>query len=218
LAVHRHFGSYRGDNFVNGSRPTISIFVIGLLVLSAAIGVPDADPADYLKGKLLIAAREMKDPRFSETVIYMIAHGAEGAFGLVINRPIASAPVVKLLEGLGAASKDATGEIVVHYGGPVSPRQAFILHTDEMLLTSSRKLEDGIALTSDADLIREIGRGKGPREALLIFGYAGWAPGQLETELKARSWFAVPADKEMIFGKEAEKKWRQAIDKRQIPL
>jgi putative transcriptional regulator len=178
---------------LNRSYPSISIFVIALVVLSTAIGVPDADPADYLKGKLLIAAREMKDPRFTETVI-------------------------KLLQGLGAEDEGATGEIVVHYGGPVSPRQAFILHTDEMLLTSSRKLEHGIALTSDADLIREIARGKGPREALLIFGYAGWAPGQLENELKARSWFAVPADKEMIFGKDAEKKWRQAIDKRQIPL
>jgi putative transcriptional regulator len=200
------------------SHPNISFFFIALLVLSAAIGVPDADPADYLNGKLLIAAREMKDPRFTETVVYLIAHGAEGAFGLVINRPIASAPVGKLLEGLGAETKDATGEIVVHYGGPVSPRQAFVLHTDEMLLTNSMKLQDGIALTSDAELIREIGRGNGPRGALLIFGYAGWAPGQLETELKARSWFAVPADKEMIFGKDAEKKWRQAIDKRQIPL
>jgi putative transcriptional regulator len=73
-------------------------------------------------------------------------------------------------------------------------------------------------MTSDAKLLLEIARGKGPREALLIFGYAGWAPGQLESELKADSWFAISADKAVIFGKEAEKKWRQAIDKRQIPL
>jgi putative transcriptional regulator len=204
---------------VQSPKPKTSrIILVGLAFLCMGLRATDADPADYLDGKLLVAAREMKDPRFSEAVVYVIAHNAKGAFGLVINRPIVKAPVQELLKGFGAESNGVSGEMLVHYGGPVSPRQAFILHSDEKLLASSTKVKDGIAMTSDAKLLLEIARGKGPREALLIFGYAGWAPGQLESELKADSWFAVPADKAVIFGKEAEKKWRQAIDKRQIPL
>ena len=73
-------------------------------------------------------------------------------------------------------------------------------------------------MTSDARIVSEISIGKGPRQFLLMIGYAGWAPGQLEEEIKAKSWFLIRADKEFIFGKEAEQKWRRAMDKRQIRL
>ena len=80
------------------------------------------------------------------------------------------------------------------------------------------KAKDGIAATSDSKMIQAIANGKGPRQFLFMLGYAGWAPGQLEGELQAKTWVVVAADKSLIFGKDAEKKWRQAIDKRQIPL
>jgi putative transcriptional regulator len=160
----------------------------------------------------------MRDPRFVETVIYMVRHDASGGFGLVINRPLAKGPMEDLLKGFGIESKEAQGEIVIHYGGPVSPREGFILHSDDVLLDSSIKVKDGIAMTSDAKLIDALSRGKGPRQSLFMLGYAGWAPGQLEAELKANSWYVITGDKLLIFGKEAEKKWRQAMDKRQIKL
>ncbi|MGH7815832.1 MAG: YqgE/AlgH family protein, partial [Candidatus Binatia bacterium] len=109
-------------------------------------------------------------------------------------------------------------EIVVHYGGPVSQRQGFLLHTDDHSMESSTKVADGIAMTADVKMLEAIARGNGPRQSLFMLGYAGWAPGQLETELKANSWFVIGGDKALIFGSDADKKWRQAMDKRQVPL
>ncbi|MDP2606520.1 MAG: YqgE/AlgH family protein [Deltaproteobacteria bacterium] len=172
----------------------------------------------YFTGQLLVATAEMRDPRFVETVIYMVKHGPEGAMGIVINRPLAKGAIEDLLKGIGVESKGAKGEIVIHYGGPVSPEAGFILHSDDVLLENSTKVNDGIAMTTDARLIEAISRGKGPRQSLLAVGYAGWAPGQLEEELKANAWFVVSGDNAFIFGKDADKKWRQAMDKRQIPL
>jgi putative transcriptional regulator len=177
-----------------------------------------AEESDYLTGELLVATPEMRDPRFVETVIYMVKHSAEGAFGLVINRPLAKGPVEDLLKGFGMDSSGAKGEIIVHYGGPVSPSAGFVLHSDDVLLEESAKVANGIAMTSDPKLIEAMAQGKGPRQSLFILGYAGWAPGQLEGELKAGSWFVVSGDKAFIFGKDADRKWRQAMDKRKIPL
>ena len=195
----------------------------GILSIFLALSIPliatnAAEQSDYLTGQLLVATPEMRDPRFVETVIYMVKHSAEGAFGLVINRPLAKGPIEDLLKGFGMDSSGAKGEIVVHYGGPVSPRAGFVLHSDDVLLEESAKVANGIAMTSDPKLIEAMAQGKGPRQSLFIMGYAGWAPGQLEGELKAGSWFVVSGDKALIFGQDADRKWSQAMDKRKIPL
>ena len=176
-----------------------------------------AEQSDDLTGQLLVATPEMRDPRFVETVIYIVKHGAEGTFGLVINRPLAKGPVEDLLKGFGLESGGAKGEIVIHYGGPVSPRAGFVLHSDDVLLEESAKVANGIAMTSDPKLIEAMAQGKGPKQSLFIMGYAGWAPGQLEGELMAGSWYVVSGDNALIFGQDAERKWQQAMDKRKIP-
>ena len=169
-------------------------------------------------GNLLVAAPGMGDPRFAESVIYMIKHDPTGAMGLVINKPIATAPIDQLLKGFGVKSKNTKGEIVIHYGGPVGERQGFVLHSDEIRMEHSVKISDGIAVTADPKMIEAIASGKGPRQSLFILGYAGWAPSQLEAELKINSWIVIPGDRSLIFGNNAVKKWRQAIDKQQTPL
>ena len=195
----------------------------GLLSIFLALSLPlvaadAAEQSEDLTGQLLVATPEMRDPRFVETVIYIVKHGAEGAFGLVINRPLAKGPVEDLLKGFGMDSGGAKGEIIIHYGGPVSPSAGFVLHSDDVLLEESAKVANGIAMTSDPKLIEAMARGKGPQQSLFIMGYAGWAPGQLEGELKAGSWFVVSGDKALIFGEDADQKWHQAMDKRKIPL
>jgi len=198
--------------------PWAARFVLAVLI-GALLSPNDSRTAESpLAGQMLVATAEMRDPRFVETVIYMVKHGADGAMGIVINRPLAKGAIEDLLKGIGAESKGAKGEIVIHYGGPVSPEAGFILHSDDVLFENSTKVNDGIAMTTDARLIEAISRGKGPRQSLLAVGYAGWAPGQLEEELKANAWFVVSGDNAFIFGKDADKKWRQAMDKRQIPL
>jgi putative transcriptional regulator len=193
----------------------LSIFLALSLSLITAHA---AEQSEDLTGQLLVATPEMRDPRFVETVIYIVKYGAQGALGLVINRPLAKGPVEDLLKGFGLDSTGAKGEIVIHYGGPVSPSAGFVLHSDDVLLEESAKVANGIAMTSDPKLIEAMAQGKGPRQSLFILGYAGWAPGQLEGELKAGSWFVVSGDKALIFGEDADRKWQQAMDKRKIPL
>jgi putative transcriptional regulator len=192
-----------------------------MIVAVACAGIDITAAADqdrFITGQLLVATPEMKDPRFAETVIYMVKHDADGAFGLVINRPMAKGAFEDLLKGFGTEINDAKGEVVIHYGGPVSMQQGFVLHSDDIMIESSMKVANGIAMTADVKMIEAMARGKGPSQSLVMLGYAGWAPGQLEMELKADSWFVIPGDKSLVFGKDADEKWREAMDKRQIPL
>ena len=193
------------------------------LLWSSAISVTGAwvqgaDAAEFTAGQLLVAMPEMRDPRFAEAVIYMVKHNEEGAMGLVINRPLAKGPVKDLLQGFGIENEDAEGEIIIHYGGPVGANNGFVLHSDDVMLDDSERVKDGIAMTVDPKLIEAMARGKGPRQSMVLFGYAGWAPGQLEGELEAGAWHVVPADKTLVFSKEADKKWQQAMDRRRISL
>jgi putative transcriptional regulator len=192
-----------------------------MIVAVACAGIDITAAADqdrFITGQLLVATPEMKDPRFAETVIYMVKHDADGAFGLVINRPMAKGSFEDLLKGFGTEINDAKGEVVIHYGGPVSNEQGFVLHSDDITIESSMKVANGIAMTADVKMIEAMARGKGPRQSLVMLGYVGWAPGQLEMELKADSWFVIPGDKSLVFDKDADEKWREAMDKRQIPL
>jgi len=198
----------------------LRIAILGLFFSALVAGHSSraAEGKRYHIGQLLVATAEMKDPRFAESVIYMVKHDSTGAMGLVINKPMAKGPIEDLLKGFGLEGKSSQREIVIHYGGPVGARQGFVLHSDETLLENSAKVANGVAMTADAKMIEAIAAGKGPRQSLFMLGYAGWAPGQLEGELKMNSWIVVPGDKALIFGTNADKKWRQAIDKQQIPL
>jgi putative transcriptional regulator len=207
---------------INAARLRRAFLTYALLSLAAVI-VPGraaiaAEHERFLAGQVLVATEEMADPRFAESVIYMVRHDAQGALGLVINRPMAQGPLDDLLKGFGVELKNPKGEIVIHYGGPVSRRQGFLLHSDDVVLESSTKVKDGIAMTSDTKLLEAMAQGQGPRQALFMLGYAGWGPGQLEAEIKAHSWFAIPGDKSLIFGKDADSKWKQATNRRRIPL
>lgn len=189
-----------------------------IVALAGTEAISAGERERSLAGELLVATPEIKDPRFAETVIYMVRHDENGAFGLVINRPLAKGPYVDLLKSFGADPQDAKGEVIIHYGGPVGTDQGFILHSDDMMLENSTKVRDGIAMTADVKMVEAMARGKGPKQSLVIFGYAGWAPGQLEMELQGNSWFVIGGDKALIFGEDADGKWPRAMDKRQIPL
>jgi putative transcriptional regulator len=203
-------------------RLRLPVLVHALMIVAVACARIDitaaADQDRFITGQLLVATPETKDPRFAEAVIFMVKHDADGAFGLVINRPLAKSPFEDLLKGFGTELKGAKAEVVIHYGGPVGARQGFVLHSDDVVFESSMKLTNGMAMTADVKMIEAMARGKGPKQSILMLGYAGWAPGQLEAELRAHSWFVIAGDKSLIFGKDAAKKWQQAMDKRQIPL
>lgn len=179
---------------------------------------PAAERNGFLTGQLLVATPEMKDPRFAESVIYLVKHDSKGAMGLAVNKPLAKTELNELLKGFGVEAKNIKREVTIHYGGPVSTRQGFLLHSDDFYLAATNKIANGIAISADSQMLEALARGYTPRQSLFLLGYAGWAPGQLEAELKLNSWYIIPSDKSLIFSDDADKKWRQALDKRQIPL
>jgi putative transcriptional regulator len=182
--------------------------VLGIASQSTAQSPP------WLTGQLLVASPDMGDPRFERTVILMVRHDREGAFGLVINRPVREEPLASLLELLGEKDANATGQVRIHYGGPVQPELGFIIHTTDYRDAATREIDGRVAMTSSRDIISAIANSKGPNKSIIAFGYAGWASGQLEGEIARRGWVTAPADLALIFDEAREKVWDQAYARR----
>jgi len=168
------------------------------------------DKDGYLTGQLLIAMPSMRDPRFARSVVYLCAHNAEGAMGLVVNKLIDSLSFDELLKQLGI-ERHIEEPIDIHFGGPVESGRGFVLHSADYLQDSSLQVDDGIALTATLDVLRDIARGTGPRRSLFALGYAGWGPGQLDAELQANGWLTASADAALVFEGDSAAKWDSAI-------
>jgi putative transcriptional regulator len=169
-------------------------------------------------GALLVARPEMSDPRFARAVIFLVRHNADGAMGLVVNKPVEHRPVAQVLKDFGIDGVAAKGDIDVHYGGPVQLELAFVLHTPDYRGPDTVIVNDNFAMTADPQILRDIAAGKGPKKSILARGYAGWGPGQLEGELALRAWEVVPADPELVFGGHPEDLWERAIKRRGVDL
>lgn len=168
---------------------------------------------DYLTGQLLIAMPGMSDPRFVRSVIFMCAHNEDGAMGLVINRELGSLSFTDLLQQLGVEQTADLEPVPVHFGGPVETGRGFVLHSSDYRQEGTLVVNGDIALTATIDILRAIAEGKGPRQRLLALGYAGWAPGQLESEIQANGWLAVKADADLVFDRGLDTKWHRALAK-----
>jgi putative transcriptional regulator len=166
-----------------------------------------------LAGQLLVAMPQMQDQRFSRSVIFLCMHNEGGAMGLVVNKLIESLTLVELLEQLGIAPSGLNGKPPVHFGGPVESHHGFVLHSAEYVEDCTLKVGEEMALTASLDILQAIARGEGPRKSLLALGYAGWGPGQLDSELQANGWLQVPADEGIVFDHGREDKWRRALQK-----
>ncbi len=104
-------------------------------------------------------------------------------------------------------------------GGPVETGRGFVLHSADFFIENSTlPIDEGICLTATLDILKAIARGAGPASAILALGYAGWAPGQLETEIQGNGWLHCPADAELIFGDDIERKYAKALGKIGIDL
>jgi putative transcriptional regulator len=182
--------------------------------------------SNYLDGQVLVAMPTMEDDRFARTVIYVCAHSSEGAMGIVVNKPaphISFPDLLVQLDVIAAGEEirlpDRAGAIQVLRGGPVESGRGFVLHSaDFMIEDSTLPIDDGICLTATLDILKAIAKGGGPESALLALGYAGWAPGQLETEIQANGWLNVPADRTLVFGEDPDAKYERALAKIGIDL
>ena len=174
---------------------------------------PPDDKTSYLAGQMLIAMPGMRDPRFEKTVIYMCAHNADGAMGLVVNRALESLSFPDMLEQLGIHSGGSGGKINIHFGGPVESGRGFVLHSRDYLQDATLIVDQDVALTATVDILKAMAGGDGPLQSLLALGYSGWAPGQLDFEIKGNGWLHVDADDDLVFGADLEAKWDRAMNK-----
>ena len=173
----------------------------------------DDTDSPYMTGQLLVAMPQMRDPRFARSVIYMCAHSADGAMGLVVNRRVGSITFDDLLQQLNIGPNKRHDEIRVHFGGPVEQGRGFVLHSSDYLQTGSLRVDDQVALTATLDILKEMAAGGGPRKSLLALGYAGWGPGQLDAEIQANGWLSVSSDEALVFDADLDHKWERAIGK-----
>ena len=175
----------------------------------------------FLDGQMLIASPAMQDERFARSLIYMCAHSSEGAMGIVVNRPAANIKFPDLLVKLNVVPAadviqlpPRAGDVTVLKGGPVETERGFVLHSADFFIENSTlPIDEGICLTATLDILKAIARGAGPASALFALGYAGWAPGQLESELHNNGWLHCSADSDLIFGTDADAKYNRAMQK-----
>ena len=167
----------------------------------------------YLTGQFLIAMPTMGDPRFERTVIYMCAHSADGAMGLVVNRVASEIDFPELLNQLEIETDGIKKPIPVLTGGPVETGRGFVLHSMDYSQDSTLKVTDEVGLTATVYILRAIAEGEGPAKSLLTLGYAGWSSGQLDNEIQANGWLNVSSDTSILFDKDLNSKWDRAVRK-----
>ena len=196
----------------------LAALVAVAFVAPAAQAAGDSDQLSARPGEFLIAAPEMNDPRFYHSVILMVQHDDGGAFGIIVNRPVEDEPLAQLLEELGQKTEGASGQIAIYAGGPVDADIGFVLHSAEYKQPETMAIDDKLAVTSSPAVLRDIATQHGPRKYIFAFGYAGWAPGQLENELAHRVWFTAPGDAKLLFDDDPAKLWQDALDRRERAL
>ena len=167
----------------------------------------------YLTGQFLIAMPTMGDPRFERSVIYMCAHSADGAMGLVVNRVASEIDFPELLDQLEIKTDGIKNPIPVLTGGPVETGRGFVLHSMDYSQDSTLKVTDEVGLTATVDILRAIAEGEGPAKSLLTLGYAGWSSGQLDNEIQANGWLNVSSDTSILFDEDLNSKWDRAVRK-----
>ncbi|MEX0853042.1 MAG: YqgE/AlgH family protein [Bauldia sp.] len=173
----------------------------------------------YLDGHLLIAMPGMQDSRFARAVVYVCAHSPDGAMGIMINQPAPQISFRDLLvqlniipEGPEIRLPGRAGRMKVQRGGPVETGRGFVLHSADYFVESSTlPIDENVSLTATLEILKAIAAGNGPQNALLALGYAGWAPGQLESEIHANGWLHCPAEPRLIFDSDLDGKYDGAM-------
>jgi putative transcriptional regulator len=197
----------------------ILIFVLNLYLPTNA----GPWPKNYYKGKFyesvknffLVASKTKNDPRFKNTVIAMFDNDESGAWGLVVNKPLASVPLSSLIH----KSRNTTAKqkklfnvkIPVYWGGPVNENRILILHSQEYKNETTKNFKN-LSISSDYKILFEIADKKGPKKSLVILGISSWGPGQLEGEMEIDEWVLSEINTDLIFEMDNSKKWLSAIN------
>ena len=186
--------------------------VLSATVLHAALSTePDISGRTSFAGQLLIASPALRQPTVDHAVILLARHDRDGALGIVINRPADKRSIASLLAAFGADASGVTDSVRVFVGGPVNPNVGLVIHSADYRRPDTLDIDGRVALTGAPDVLRDIGLGKGPAKSLIAFGYAGWAPGQLDNELAHGVWVTVPEDPALVFDDDRAQVWADVL-------
>ena len=156
----------------------------------------------------------MKDEKFEKSVIVMLESSEEGAWGLVINKLLGEIPIALLIDPSLNTSNEREKlfkvNVPIFWGGPVDPKEIFILHSNEYKSKSTIKYEN-ISISQDYEILFDIAKNQGPKKSLVILGYSGWGKGQLEGEMERDHWILSDIDLDITFDEESKTKWNKAI-------
>jgi putative transcriptional regulator len=172
-----------------------------------------------LKGKLLISMPGMVDTTFADSVVFLCSHSADGALGLIINKPMPGLNFMELADKIDLsqttdAVRSRLEEMPILLGGPVDQHRGFLLHSsDYQADDGSLDVMSGFKLTATLDSLQDIARGKGPAQCVLTLGYSGWSPGQLENEIMHNGWLHCDADADLVFSPDWPNKHKRAMTK-----
>lgn len=164
---------------------------------------------DFLRNQFLVAMPGMEDEQFANTVSLVCEHNDHGAIGLVINRPM-TLSLVEMMKQMDLDRSALDDSVNVYWGGPVQPERGFVIHSAPGGWESSLSLEGGLFVTTSRDILRAIGEGTGPRQYVVVLGYAGWNEGQLEDEILQNAWLNTPVDERILFNTPARDRWQAA--------
>lgn len=165
-----------------------------------------------LTNQFLISMPSLKDPNFEKTVTYVCVHNEEGAMGIIINKPLdIGLGEIFVQMDISVENSEANSK-KVYQGGPVHIDHGFILHQGNKEWNSSIIVSPELCVTTSKDILEAIAEGKGPDEALVALGYAGWSAGQLEQELMDNAWLTGPADADIIFNSNSDQCWESAAN------
>jgi putative transcriptional regulator len=190
----------------------LALIAVPATLLASTLAKTAAPPS--LKGQLLIATPAMRDTRFDRAVILMIRHDIDGAMGIVINRPLGERPLAEILAAFGDKDTPAPGNVRIFLGGPVQPEVSFVIHGADYGRPETLDVDARFAATPSREVLRDLARNAGPMKSIIAFGYAGWAPGQLEGELARNVWYTAPADPALVFDDDRDKVWEHATARR----
>jgi len=152
-----------------------------------------------LSSHFLISMPDLQESEFGSSLIYMLDHGEDGAFGVVVNH-LAGMPLSEVFEQLEIEANDSgirAREVL--RGGPVEPGHGLVLHPQGHCFECTREFDGGVSLSSSRDVLEAVAVGEGPSDYLVILGHAGWAPGQLEMEIASNSWLSVEGPPDILF-------------------
>lgn len=163
-----------------------------------------------LANQFLIAMPALQDPNFFRGVTYLCEHNAQGAMGIMINRPLDISMADVLQQMKIRTDLEEVRRKPIFLGGPVQCERGFVLHKPHGDWEVTMKISDELGVTSSRDILEAIASGAGPRHSLIALGYAGWGPGQLEQEMADNAWINVPADDTIVFETAYDRRWEAA--------